>query len=141
MTDITLIRQDSYSTRRPLFTHTFVDDQGDPFDLTGCTVRSTFKTATTDSQTDTTDSTAAIKATLIVDGTGTATTQTKMYMVGAATAGVCELRLSSADTGSLAVGTFFNSDVEITDANGEVFTFPMTDRIVITEGYTNRTSG
>lgn len=141
MPDRTIVRGDSYATRRPLYVHTFVDDVGAPFDLTGCTVRSTFKTTTTDPSTDATDSTAVIKATLIVDGSGTATTETKMYLVGAATDGVCELRLSSSDTLALTTGTFWLSDVELTDANGEVFTFLYTDRLTSVNGYTNRTSG
>ncbi len=85
MANTTIIRGDSYALRRPLFTHTFVDDNGDPFDLSGCTVRSTFKTATTDPTTDTTDTTAVIKATLEVSSLGIATTETMMYLVGAAT--------------------------------------------------------
>jgi hypothetical protein len=141
MADTEIYRGDSYAIRRPLYTHTFVDDNGDPFDLTSCTVRSTFKTIPTDSETDTTDSTAVIKATLIVDGTGTATTQTKMYLVGAATAGVCELRLSSTDTGAMLTDTDFFSDVELTDGNGEVFTFVMPDSLRVVEAYTNRTTG
>lgn len=141
MADTVVTRGDSYALRRPLFTHTFVDDVGAPFDLTSCTVRSTFKTATTDPSTDTTDSTAVIKATLTVDGSGTATTQTNMYLVGAASAGVCELRLSSSDTLALDADTFWMSDVELTDGNGEVFTFLFTDRLSATDGYTNRTAG
>lgn len=141
MADLVIYRGDSYALRRPLYTHTFTDDLGAPFDLTGCTVRSTFKTATTDPTTDTTDSTAAIKATLIVDGTGTATTETKMYLVGAASAGVCELRLSASDTLALTTGTFWQSDVELTDANGEVFTFAYTDRLSAKDGFTNRSVG
>lgn len=141
MASVTLIRGDSYALRRPLFTHTFVDDLGAAFDLTGCTVRSTFKTATTDPTSDTTDSTAAIKATLIVDGTGTATTETKMYLVGAATAGVCELRLTAAETLALDTGVSWLSDVELTDANGEVFTFLFADTLETADGYTNRTTG
>jgi hypothetical protein len=141
MADVEIYRGDSYAIRRPLFTHTFVDDNADPFDLTSCTVRSTFKTIPTDSSTDTTDSTAVIKATLIVDGTGTATTETKMYLVGLATAGVCELRLSAADTSAMIVDTDFFSDVELTDGNGEVFTFVMPDSLRVVEPYTNRTTG
>jgi len=146
MADIELIRGDSYALRRPLFTHTFseVDEDGvviGAFDLTGCTVRSTFKTVPTDSTSDTTDTTAVIKATLIVDGTGTATTQTKMYLVGAATDGVCELRLSATDTGAMITDTDFFSDVELTDANGEVITFVQPESIRVTEAYTNRTTG
>ncbi len=141
MADVTIIRGDSYALRRPLFTHTIVDDLGAAFNLTGCTVRSTFKTETTDPNSDTTDSTAVIKATLIINGSGTAMTETKMYLVGAASAGVCELRLSASDTLALATGTQWSSDVEIIDANGEVFTFSFTDKLSAIDGYTNRTSG
>ena len=141
MADVTIVKGDSYALRRPLFTHTFVDDVGAPFSLAGCTVRSTFKTATTDPSTDTTDSTAVIKATLVVSGLGVATSETKMYLVGPATDGVCELRLSASDTLALTTGTFWLSDVELTDGNGEVFTFLYSDRLTAVNGYTNRTSG
>lgn len=141
MADTTIIRGDSYAIRRPLFTHTFVDENGAPFDLTGCTVRSTFKTKPEDILIDTTDSTAVVKATLIVDGSGTPTTQTKMYLVGAATAGVCELRLSSTDTAGLAPETDWYSDVELIDGNGETFTFLFTDKVRAIDAYTNRTVG
>ena len=141
MADLQIVRGDSYALRRPLYTHLLTNANGTPFDLTGCTVRTTFKTETTDPNSDTTDSTAVIKGTLIVNGSGTATTETKMYMVGAATAGEVELRLSASDTLALATGTQWSSDVELTDGNGEVFTWVFTDKLSTIDGYTNRTSG
>lgn len=143
MTAYEVVRGDSYALRRPLFTYTLVDDQDppQPFDLSGCTVRTTWKTATTDPNTDTTDATAVLTGTLIVDGTGTATTETNLYLVGDATAGTIQHRVSSADTLALDLDVTWSGDVELTDSNGEVFTFFFDgDTIIAIDGYTNRTS-
>ena len=74
MADRTIIRGDSYATRRPLWTITLVDEVSAAFDLTGCTVRTTYKTTLTDPTADPSDTSAEIAHTLIVDGTGAATT-------------------------------------------------------------------
>lgn len=142
MANVILTQGDSYAIRRPLYTITLIDDALAPFDLTNCTVRTTFKIAPTDPLTDTTDSTAAIAATLIVNGAGVATTEDGLYMIGAATDGTIEQRLTATDTLNLAVGVSWFSDIELTDANDEVFTWVFTDTLrVENRGYTNRTSG
>ena len=142
MTAYEIIRGDSYAVRRPFFTYELVDDLNDPFDLTGCTVRTTWKVATTDPSTDPTDASAVLKGLLIVDGTGTATTETNLEMVGLATAGTIVHRVTAAETLALTAGVTWESDVELTDANGEVFTFLFSgDTLTAIDGYTNRTTG
>jgi hypothetical protein len=141
MPDLQIIRGDTYALRRPLYRHEIVNGAGNPFNLTGCTVRTTFKVAPNDPDTDATDASAVIKGTLIVDSSGTATTQSKLFLVGDAVDGICELRLSAADTLALPLAQTWRSDVELTDSNGEVFTFVFTDGLSAADGYTNRTSG
>lgn len=141
MTDRTLIAGDSYQTRRAVFRYALLDDAGTAFDLTGCTVRSTWKPSAVSITDDPTDTTAAIKATMIVDGAGTPTTQTKLYLVGAATVGTVELRLSAAETAALPVGATWIGDVEVTDNNGEVLTVKLVGKISTEDGITNRTIG
>lgn len=136
----TIIRGDSYGIRRPLYTITLVDSLGDPFDLTGCHVRTTYKTAITAPTDDPTDTSAAIKHDLIVSGAGAATTQNGLYMVGAATDGVIEERLTAVESRALPLNTPLFSDVELTDSNGEIFTWVFADTLVTTDGVTNRTT-
>lgn len=141
MTDRVLIAGDSYQTRRAVFRYTLLTDTGAAFDLTGCTVRSTFKPALATITDDPTDTTAPIKATLIVSGAGAATTQTKLYLVGAATGGIVELRLSATETAALPLDTTLHGDAEVTDANGEVLTVLLVETVTVASGYTNRTTG
>ena len=141
MANITVVRGDSYAIRRPLFPHALVDEVGEPFPLTNCTVRTTFKVSPTDPVADTTDETAVIKGTLIVDAVGVPTTQTKLFMVGAAADGTFELRLTASETRALPINAVWASDVELIDGNGETFTFFFTDTVSAIDGYTNRTSG
>lgn len=140
MPDLQIYRGDAYALRRPLFTHFLTNQDGSPFNLTSCTVRTTFKIAPTDPNDDTTDETAVIKGTLVVDGTGTATLQDKLNLLGAATAGTVVLRLTAEETLALPIGEQWMSDVELIDANGEAFTFVFTDKISAIDAYTNRTT-
>lgn len=142
MAEETLIRGDAYQTLRPLFRHVLADDAHAPFDLTGCTIRTTFKVAPTDPTTDTTDATATIKGVLIVDGTGVATTEDNLYMVGLATAGTFELRMTAAETLALPLNEQWLSDVKVWDSNDEPITFLFTETpLSAQDGYTNRTTG
>lgn len=137
-----IVRGDTYVLRRPFLVYDLVDDTLSPFDLTGCTIRTTWKVATTDPNTDTTDADGVLKGTLVVDGTGTATTEDGLYMVGLATDGTIEHRLPSADTLALDIGVTWVSDLEVTDANGEVSTFFFDgETATAIDGYTNRTTG
>lgn len=141
MADRTIIRGDSYATRRPLWTITLVDEVSAAFDLTGCTVRTTYKTTLTDPTADPSDTSAEIAHTLIVDGTGAATTEDGLYLVGLATAGVVEQRLTAAESRILPLGTALFSDIEVTDANGEIFTVKFADTLDTEEGVTHRLTG
>src|SRR5690349_9833116 len=107
----TIIRGDSYGIRRPLYTITLVDSLGDPFDLTGCTVRTTYKTTVTAPTDDPTDTSAAIKHDIVVNGVGTPTAQNGLHMVGAAADGVIEERLTAVESRSLPLNTPLFSDV------------------------------
>lgn len=137
----TIIRGDSYGLRRPFYTYTFVDENDAPLDLTGCTIRVTYKAAPTDPTTDTTDSTAAIKHTIVIDTFGVATTQTGLYLTGAATGGIITQRLTATETKALPLGTSLLNDVELTDFNGEVASWILDDILTTIDGYTNRTTG
>ena len=136
----TIIRGDSYGIRRPLYTITLVDDLGNPFDLTGCTIRTTYKAVITTPVEDPTDTSAAIKHDLTIDGTGTPTTENGLHLVGPPTAGVIEEWLTSTESRALPTGMELVSDVELTDVNGEVFTWTFTDTLTAVDGVTNRTS-
>lgn len=134
-----IIRGDSYGIRRPLYRITIFDDElMEPFNLSGCTVRTTYKPAKTTPQEDPTDETAPIKHTLVVDGSGTATTQNGIYLVGEAEAGIIEERLTAAESRTLPLDIPLFSDLEITDSNNEIFTFIQDGTLVAIDGYTNR---
>jgi len=136
----TIIRGDSYGIRRPLFTLTLVDESSNPFNLTGCTVRTTYKTVATDPTTDPTDADAPIKHSITIDGTGAVTDSDGLFLVGLVTAGVIEERLTAAESRVLPLEVDLISDVELTDQNGEVFTWPFTDTLRAVDGITNRTT-
>ena len=135
-----IYRGDAYAIRRPLYRHELFDELGAPFVLNDCTVRTTFKVAPTSLEDDPTDSGAAIKGTLVVDGTGSPTLQDKLFLVGPAANGVVELRLTAAETAALDANEAWRSDVEVTDGNGEPFTFVFEETLTAVDGYTNRTS-
>lgn len=136
----TIIRGDSYAIRRPLYTYTLVDDVGVPFNLTGCTIRTTYKSVLTPPETDPNDTSAPIKHTLIVDGSGNATTEDGLHLVGAASAGVVEEWLTATESRALPLATALISDIELVDQNGEVFTWMFDDTLQATEAVTNRTT-
>lgn len=138
MANRTIIRGDSYALRRPLWTITLVDELSNPFDLTGCTVRTTYKTTLTAPDADPTDTSADIKHDITIDGTGTPTAENGLYLVGLATAGVIEERLTAAESRVLPLATALLSDVEVTDANGEIFTVKFADTLDTEEGVTHR---
>lgn len=136
----TIIRGDSYGIRRPLYTITLVDELGNPFNLTGCTVRTTYKAAVTTPVEDPTDTSAAIKHDIVINGSGAPTTENGLHLLGPATAGVLEEWLTSTESRALPTGVELVSDVELTDQNGEVFTWTFTDTLTAIDGVTNRTT-
>ena len=136
----TIIRGDTYAIRRPLYTYTLVDVNNNPFNLTGCTIRTTFKPAVTDPNDDPNDATAAIKHTIIINGSGVATTTQGLYLVTTATSGQLKEYLTAVESRSLPVNVDLVSDVELTDGNGEVFTWLFSDTLRAVDGITNRTT-
>jgi len=136
----TIIRGDSYGIRRPLFTITLVDELGDPFDLTGCTVRTTYKDVATDPNVDPDDANAPIRHSITINGSGVVTDTEGLTLVGLATAGVLQERLTAAESRLLPANMELISDVELTDQNGEIFTWLFTDTLKAVDGVTNRTT-
>jgi hypothetical protein len=136
----TIIRGDSYGIRRPLYTITLVDEEAEPFDLTDCSVFTTYKVATTEPLDDPTDTSAPIKHELEVDSGGVPITQDGLYLVGSPTAGIIEERLTSAESASLPLAVDLISDIQLIDQNGEVFTWLFTDTLRAVDGVTNRES-
>lgn len=135
-----IIRGDSYGIRRPFYTYSFVDGEGDPLDLTGMTIRTTYKTAKTDPNTDTTDSTAVVKHFIEFDGAGDVDDSDGLFLVGDASGGIIVERLTSAETLDLSLNATYFNDVELTDANAEVFTWIYSEGLTAIDGYTNRTT-
>ena len=144
MTNRTIIRGDSYALRRPLFLIELADIAGWAFDLTGCHVRTTFKPAADD---DVTDATAVIQHEIVIAADGGVTTSTGLvlgemvddvFVALPATAGKLVHRLTKAESAAIPVGTAYISDVEVTDADEEVFTFLFEDTLTVVNGVTNR---
>lgn len=144
MTERTVVRGDDYVMRRPVFKLTLVAIEGDvivPLDMSGCTVRATFKTAPTDPATDPTDESAELKRDITFDVAGTVTSATGFRLPDGGTAqdGVLWLTATSSDTLALPLATTLKGDVQVTDANDEVLTVFSTATLKAVEGYTNRT--
>lgn len=133
-----LVRGDSYAVRRPLYTITLVDADGDPFDLRSCTIRSTFKTAPTDPVGDPTDTTAAIKHYIVIDGAGAVTANSGLFLSGPATGGVLHQRMTAAQTRVMPINQPLFCDIKLIDGSGEVFSWIMEDSITFINGFTNR---
>lgn len=134
----TIIRGDSYAIRRPLYTYHFVNDQGGPFDLTGCTVRTTYRDNNATPQEDPNDEVVVWKATLVVDNQGIPTLENGMKLATTAEAGTVLEQLSADASRLFPLGVELKSDIELTDAVGEKFTFLFEERIVAQDGVTHR---
>jgi len=137
MAEKLIIRGDSYTVLRPLYIYTIVNDEGGPFDLTGCTVRTTYKDATTDPNEDSNDVDAAIKHDLVVDNLGAVTLTHGLFLVAGVAGGIIKEYLTRAETLSLPLGTSLKSDLEITTPN-EVVSFISLDTLKAIDAYTNR---
>jgi len=114
---------DDYGRSRPFDQLEFVTDELAPFDLSGCTLLTTWKTAVTDPATDPDDSSAVFTGALVVDAEGVPTTQDGIYLIGDATAGTVQVRLFKADTNLLPVGESWMFDYSLTDSDGETETW------------------
>lgn len=132
-----IIRGDSYPA---FYRLTLTDSDGNPFDLTSCTVRTTYKTEVTDPNTDTTDSTAVIKHFIEIDGAGAEVDSDGLSLGGAVTDGILIETVARAETLALSLSTEYISDVELTVGGAFVISFLyLSDPIVAIDGVTNRT--
>lgn len=133
-----IIRGDDYGVRQPFYRFTFVTDTNAPLPLSGFTILTTYKTKPTDPSEDPNDASAAIKHVIKINSSGVATEQNGLYMEGTAASGKIVERLTAAETKGLPLGEVLYSDVQVTDASGETFTWIMEDTLIAKDGYTNR---
>lgn len=140
MAERVIIRGDSYGLRRPLYRIELLTVDNQPFDLTGCVVRTTYKPRPTSIEVDPHDDTAFIKHELHVDENGVASVQAGLHMIGDPTDGQIEERLTSSETSVLPLDIVLFSDIELTDPNGEKFTWIMEEGLRAIDAYTNRDS-
>lgn len=134
----TIYRGDSYGVRRPLFTYTLYDLVLAPFDLRGCSIQTTYKPEITTIEADGIDSSALIKHEIKISLAGSVTVQNGLYLVGDATAGVIQERLTKSETAALTPNIELVSDLQITDVNGEVITWVFADKLKAVDAVTNR---
>lgn len=137
----TIIRGDSYALRRPLYIYTLVDNNLNPLNLSGCTIRTTYRTSKATIQEDPDDGSAVWKGTLSIDETGFPFVSNGMGLRGPASDGVVEVHLSASASRALPLGVELISDLEVTDAMGEKFTFMFDETIIAVDGVTHREEG
>lgn len=137
MAEKLIIRGDSYTNLRPLYTYTLVNDLGQPYNLTGCTVRTTYKQTTSDPNDDTNDLNAAIKHDLIIDDSGDVLVSNGLTLVDGVEGGVIRETLTRNETLALPLGVSLKSDLELTTPE-EVVTFISDDTLKAIDAYTNR---
>ncbi len=133
---IQIIRGDAYAVRRPLFRFQ-LKEHGIPINLLGCVVRVTLRPKPTSIEEDPTDAQAAWKGRLLVSSGG-ASTSYGVAIWGSYTLGQIEVRPTSADTRTFPVGVELIGDVEVTDSNGEKFTYILPDTVIAIDGVTHR---
>lgn len=131
---------DSYESLRPLFTLTFLDDGGTPLDLSGYTVRTTFKISATDPADDPSDANAYIRHYIRLAADGSVIGNRGLLLRNVAEDGIIDQYLSSTESGLLPVDTPLYSDVELTTPLGEKITWVYDDPLVVLPAYTNRTT-
>ena len=141
MPDRIVKRGDSYDyEERPLFAIDLSTESGGEFPLGGRIIRSTFKPAPDD---DDTDSTAVIKAEIRFDDDGNLQSSDGLVM-DPGTPGRFLHYLTSEESRDIPVGTKYVSDVQLSRwdaALGKevgVYTFTFTDTLVSEFGITNR---
>lgn len=138
MNTISVVRGDSYSSKRPIKRTTVYVSAGVPLNLAGCTVRTTIRSEMLSPLEDPTDSKAAWKGTLAVDSNGNATEQHNIFMIGPASAGTIEIRMYAYDSRKLPNVEELVGDIQITEPSGEVYTLPDRYKIVLSDGITHR---
>lgn len=131
---------DSYESLRPLFTLTFLDDGGAPLNLSGYTVRTTFKLQSTDPVNDPNDANAYIRHHIRIAADGSVIGNRGLQLRNVAADGILDQYLSSEESGLLPVDQPLYSDVELTSPLGEKITWVYDDPLVVLPAYTNRTT-
>lgn len=134
----TIIRGDSYTHRRPVFRITLTDSRGNPIDLSGHTIRATYKTRATSLEDDPLDIFAPIRHELVVDTMGVVIKENGLVLDGPARSGRIAEYLSTSETRSLPLESELYGDIEITDPYGNVFTYLLEDHLFAVDGYTHR---
>lgn len=137
MPDITIIRGDSYALRRPLYVYTFVDILGEPYDLAGCTVRTTFKPEIIPIESDPDDISALVRHDVVVGLDGTPVSN-GLILQGYAHQGVVRDHFTAAETKVLEPHQRLISDLQLTDVEGEVMTWMWDDGFIAIDSVTNR---
>lgn len=131
----TIIKGDSYAIRRPLWKHEFVDIDNDPMDFSGCTILTTYKPNVIPIDDDPDDAMAIIRHSIVFDMDGVPTAENGLFYVEP---GVIVERFPSELTRTLPTGVALKFDIQLEDANGEYFTFVMTETVTAVDSITNR---
>lgn len=135
MPDIAIIKGDSYAIRRPMWTYEFVDELNEPMNFAGMTILTTYKSKIMPMDVDAADTSAYITHKIVFGIDGVPTTQEGLFYVAP---GMIEERFPSSLTKGLPSDLTLVSDVQITDANGEFFTFILNDTVTAVDSVTNR---
>lgn len=136
----TIIRGDSYAIRQPFYIITILDEDGNPMDLTGCKVFTTYKPSTSEPSFDPDDENAPIKHKIEINSSGVVTESEGLVLQGTAAQGVLIERLTSAESAVVPLNMTLKSDIQIIDSLNETFTFIMSEEVTAIDGYTNRTT-
>lgn len=139
MASIPIIIGDSYDIARRLWEFTFVDINGNPYDLAGCKIKTTYKATILPFDTDPNDDMAIVKHYIIINSSGVVTSSSGLKLSTTASAGKIKESLSKTETILLPTQDVYG-DIRLTDANGENFTFPFLDTIKGVQSVTNRTT-
>lgn len=131
----TIIKGDSYSLRRPMWKHEFVDIDNNPMDFSGCTILTTYKEEIAPIDEDPDDSFAVIRHSIVFDMDGVPTAENGLYYIAP---GVIAERFPSEVTRDLPAGVALTFDIQLEDANGEYFTFIINETVTAVDSATNR---
>lgn len=136
----TIIRGDDYNLARPFCEYAILNEAGQPMNLAGCIVMTTYRSAIQPIETDPFDANAIVKHHIQIAGDGSVTTASGLRLDTTAAAGVIIEGMTAAETQLFPLGVSCRSDVQITDANGEIVTYIMEDDVIAIDAYTNRTA-
>lgn len=138
MAEKVIIRGDSYAKSRPLFKFQMRDANGNPIDLKGYTVRATLRKQIVEPTDDPADKGAAWMGTLVVSSSGVPLYSKGVVLTGLPVEGSIELHMTSEMSRLVPLGVELMGDVELTDPNGEKFTYFINDTVVARDGVTHR---